>query len=198
MRFVTFNNSSLPALMYKIPLFPSTFQIIDPFAKDLYYSHAQEIEGDLKKCSDQFKMFERQDLKYQEDLKHLKQKLKKVEEKILKVIFLLSSNMSTLQLSPQSLHPIGSLEPSYNACHMWRPWQCVGTLRAHCAQNIMQNLIGVIVYWEDIELSNSGARYEHHKKPTLEAHCIQWAGQSCSFGWLNSPEYSTNHFTNII
>lgn len=50
---------------------------------------AQEIEGDLKKCSDQFKMFERQDLKYQEDLKHLKQKLKKVEEKILKVIFLL-------------------------------------------------------------------------------------------------------------
>lgn len=112
MRFVTFNNSSLPALMCKIPLFPSTFQIIDPSAKDLYYSHAQEIEGDLKKCSDQFKMFERQDLKYQEDLKHLKQKLKKVEEKILKVIFLLSSNMSTLQLSPQSLHPVGSLEPS--------------------------------------------------------------------------------------
>lgn len=47
----------------------------------------QGIEGELKSCSDQFKAFERQDLKYQEDLKHLKQKLKKVEEKIAKVIF---------------------------------------------------------------------------------------------------------------
>lgn len=106
------DNSSLSALMYKFPLFSSTFQIIDHLAKDLFYSHAQEIEGDLKKCSDQFKMFERQDLKYQEDLKHLKQKLKKVEEKILKVIFLLSSNMSTLQSSPRRLHPVGSLDPS--------------------------------------------------------------------------------------
>ncbi|KAG0607985.1 hypothetical protein M758_8G069200 [Ceratodon purpureus] len=42
------------------------------------------IEGELKTCSDQFKAFERQDLKYQEDLKHLKQKLKKLEEKIAK------------------------------------------------------------------------------------------------------------------
>lgn len=155
MRFVTFNNSSLPALMYKIPLFPSTFKIIDQFAKDLYYSHAQEIEGDLKKCSDQFKMFERQDLKYQEDLKHLKQKLKKVEEKILKVIFLLSSNMSTLQSSPQRLHPVGSPESSkaklvIQSCRMWWPWQCVGTLRAHYAQKFMQNLIGLIAHWEEL------------------------------------------------
>lgn len=42
------------------------------------------IEGELKSCADQFKAFERQDLKYQEDLKHLKQKLKKLEEKIAK------------------------------------------------------------------------------------------------------------------
>lgn len=46
----------------------------------------QGIEGELKSCSDQFKAFERQDLKYQEDLKHVKQKLKKLEEKIAKVI----------------------------------------------------------------------------------------------------------------
>jgi structural maintenance of chromosome 4 len=48
----------------------------------------QGIEGELKSCADQFKAFERQDLKYQEDLKHLKQKLKKLEEKIAKVIAL--------------------------------------------------------------------------------------------------------------
>ncbi|KAG0558584.1 hypothetical protein KC19_10G039500 [Ceratodon purpureus] len=42
------------------------------------------IEGELKSCSDQFKSFERQDLKYQEDLKHLNQKLKKLEDKIAK------------------------------------------------------------------------------------------------------------------
>ena len=52
----------------------------------LWYAERQGIEGELKTCSDQFKAFERQDLKYQEDLKHLKQKLKKLEEKIAKVI----------------------------------------------------------------------------------------------------------------
>ncbi|MQL91115.1 hypothetical protein Taro_023721 [Colocasia esculenta] len=43
-----------------------------------------ELDNDLRNCKDQFKEFERQDVKYREDLKHLKQKIKKVEEKLQK------------------------------------------------------------------------------------------------------------------
>lgn len=39
----------------------------------------------MKSCKDQFKEFERKDVKYREDLKHLKQKIKKLEEKAEKV-----------------------------------------------------------------------------------------------------------------
>lgn len=39
----------------------------------------------MKACKDQFKEFERKDVKYREDLKHLKQKLKKQEDKAQKV-----------------------------------------------------------------------------------------------------------------
>jgi structural maintenance of chromosome 4 len=40
----------------------------------------------MKSCKDQFKEFERKDVKYREDLKHLKQKIKKLEDKVQKVI----------------------------------------------------------------------------------------------------------------
>lgn len=53
----------------------------------------QAIEGELKSSLDQFQGYERQDLKYQEDVKHLKQKLKKLEEKIAKVIVLPTSTL---------------------------------------------------------------------------------------------------------
>ncbi len=53
----------------------------------------QAIEGELKSSLDQFQGYERQDLKYQEDVKHLKQKLKKLEEKIAKVITLPTSTL---------------------------------------------------------------------------------------------------------
>ncbi|KAH9321111.1 hypothetical protein KI387_015750, partial [Taxus chinensis] len=43
-----------------------------------------ELETKLKACKDEFKDFERQDVKYREDLKHIKLKLKKLEEKIAK------------------------------------------------------------------------------------------------------------------
>ncbi|CAK9223237.1 unnamed protein product [Sphagnum troendelagicum] len=46
--------------------------------------HHEAIEGELKSSLDQFQGYERQDLKYQEDVKHLKQRLKKLEEKIAK------------------------------------------------------------------------------------------------------------------
>jgi structural maintenance of chromosome 4 len=40
----------------------------------------------MKSCKDKFKEFEREDVKYREDLKHLKQKIKKLEDKVQKVI----------------------------------------------------------------------------------------------------------------
>jgi hypothetical protein len=46
----------------------------------------QVIEGELKSSLDQFQGYECKDLKSQKDVKHLKQKLKKVEENIAKVI----------------------------------------------------------------------------------------------------------------
>jgi hypothetical protein len=46
----------------------------------------QVIEGELKSSLDQFQGYECEDLKSQKDVKHLKQKLKKVEEIIAKVI----------------------------------------------------------------------------------------------------------------
>jgi hypothetical protein len=46
----------------------------------------QVIEGELKNSLDQFQGYECEYLKSQEDVKHLKQKLKKVEENIAKVI----------------------------------------------------------------------------------------------------------------
>lgn len=45
----------------------------------------QELDKDLKSCKDQFKDFERQDLKHREDLKFMKQKIKKLEDKLEKV-----------------------------------------------------------------------------------------------------------------
>jgi hypothetical protein len=49
----------------------------------------QLIETELKISLNQFQGYECEDLKSQEDVKHLKQKLKKVEENIAKVIFFL-------------------------------------------------------------------------------------------------------------
>ena len=56
----------------------------------------QELEENLKKSAEEFKEFERQDLKYREDLKHIKQKLKKLDEKMEKVNITLLANFSAL------------------------------------------------------------------------------------------------------
>lgn len=45
----------------------------------------QELDNTLRVCKDDFKEFERQDVKYREDLKHKKQKIKKLDEKLEKV-----------------------------------------------------------------------------------------------------------------
>ena len=54
----------------------------------------QELEENLKKSAEEFKEFERQDLKYREDLKHTKQKLKKLDEKMEKVNITLLVNLT--------------------------------------------------------------------------------------------------------
>lgn len=39
----------------------------------------------MRKCKEEFKEFERQDVKYREDYKHMNQKIKKLEDKVEKV-----------------------------------------------------------------------------------------------------------------
>ncbi|KAL3378731.1 hypothetical protein AABB24_004580 [Solanum stoloniferum] len=56
--------------------------------KDLESKHSkflkrqEELDSSLRRCKDEFKEFERQDVKYREDLNHLKQKIKKLTDKI--------------------------------------------------------------------------------------------------------------------
>lgn len=47
-----------------------------------YMKRQEELDNDLKRCKDEFKEFERQDVKHREDLKHVKTKIKKTEEKL--------------------------------------------------------------------------------------------------------------------
>ncbi|XP_077210100.1 structural maintenance of chromosome 3 [Tasmannia lanceolata] len=47
-----------------------------------YLKRQEELDNDLRTCKDEFKEFERQDVKYREDFKHMKQKIKKLDEKI--------------------------------------------------------------------------------------------------------------------
>ncbi|KAK1305515.1 Structural maintenance of chromosomes protein 4 [Acorus calamus] len=47
-----------------------------------YLKRQEELDNDLRTCKDEFKEFERQDLKYREDLKHMKQKIKKLDNKL--------------------------------------------------------------------------------------------------------------------
>ncbi|KZV54600.1 structural maintenance of chromosomes protein 4 [Dorcoceras hygrometricum] len=47
-----------------------------------YMKKQEELDRGLRHCKDEFKEFERQDLKYREDFKHLKQKIKKIDDKL--------------------------------------------------------------------------------------------------------------------
>ncbi|XP_074317799.1 structural maintenance of chromosomes protein 4 [Silene latifolia] len=46
-----------------------------------YLKRHEDLDNELRKCKEQFKEFERQDVKHREDLKHIKQKIKKIEDK---------------------------------------------------------------------------------------------------------------------
>ncbi|KAM7508004.1 hypothetical protein LguiA_018457 [Lonicera macranthoides] len=47
-----------------------------------YMKKQEELDSGLRCCKDEFKEFERQDVKYREDLKHVKQKIKKLDDKL--------------------------------------------------------------------------------------------------------------------
>ncbi|KAK3188084.1 hypothetical protein Dsin_027645 [Dipteronia sinensis] len=47
-----------------------------------YMKRQEELDNDLRVCKEEFKEFQRQDVKYREDLKHTKQKIKKLEDKL--------------------------------------------------------------------------------------------------------------------
>ncbi|XP_022883355.1 structural maintenance of chromosomes protein 4-like [Olea europaea var. sylvestris] len=47
-----------------------------------YMKKQEELDSGLRHCKDEFKEFERQDLKHREDFKHLKQKIKKLDDKL--------------------------------------------------------------------------------------------------------------------
>ncbi|XP_034707420.1 structural maintenance of chromosomes protein 4 [Vitis riparia] len=47
-----------------------------------YMKRQEELDDGLRTCKDEFKEFERQDLKYREDVKHMERKIKKLEDKI--------------------------------------------------------------------------------------------------------------------
>lgn len=50
-----------------------------------FCTHHQELDNDLRRSKENFKDFERLDVKYREDLKHIKQKIKKLDDKLEKV-----------------------------------------------------------------------------------------------------------------
>ncbi|KAL2586208.1 hypothetical protein AAZV13_13G041200 [Glycine max] len=47
-----------------------------------YMKRQEELDNDMRKCKEEFKEFERQDVKYREDFKHVNQKIKKLEDKV--------------------------------------------------------------------------------------------------------------------
>ncbi|KAF7802987.1 structural maintenance of chromosomes protein 4 [Senna tora] len=47
-----------------------------------YIKRQEELDNDMRKCKEEFKEFERQDVKFREDFKHMNQKIKKLEDKV--------------------------------------------------------------------------------------------------------------------
>lgn len=61
----------------------------------------------MRKCKEAFKEFERQDVKHQEDLKHMNQKIKKLEDKVEKVTRRHDlSHLNVLRIIQAMSHPM--------------------------------------------------------------------------------------------
>lgn len=65
--------------------------------KDMSADHGS-VAKELERANEEFKEFERKDIKYREDLKHIKAKLKKLQDKLTKD----SAKMQVGLLLPQS------------------------------------------------------------------------------------------------
>ncbi|XP_027358682.1 structural maintenance of chromosomes protein 4 isoform X2 [Abrus precatorius] len=70
-----------------------------------YMKRQEELDNDMRKCKEEFKEFERHDVKYREDFKHLNQKIKKLEDKVekdsLKIEALLKEGEESTDLIPK-------------------------------------------------------------------------------------------------
>nr|XP_029121753.1 structural maintenance of chromosomes protein 4 isoform X2 [Elaeis guineensis] len=79
-----------------------------------YMKRQEELDTDMRTCKEHFKEFERQDVKYREDLKHLKQKIKKIENKLekdtSKIDELLKENEKSSNLIPKLEQEIPKLQ----------------------------------------------------------------------------------------
>ncbi|XP_030513204.1 structural maintenance of chromosomes protein 4 [Rhodamnia argentea] len=68
-----------------------------------YLNRQEELDNNLRVCKDEFKEFENQDIKYREDLKHKKQKIKKVEEKLAKDMLKIEGLKKTCEDSAKTI-----------------------------------------------------------------------------------------------
>ena len=68
--------------------------------KDMSADHGG-VAKELERANEEFKEFERKDIKYREDLKHVKAKLKKLQEKLAK-------DSAKMQVEPVLLQPLCS------------------------------------------------------------------------------------------
>ncbi|GJW94357.1 hypothetical protein Tco_0174029 [Tanacetum coccineum] len=79
----------------------------------------EELDSTLKRCKDEFKEFERQNVKHREDLKHVKQKIQKMEEKTEKDTTKITENSA--DLIPKLEEDIPKLEKnSWTRIKFWK------------------------------------------------------------------------------
>lgn len=85
-RFVVlFSNFVKRFMFFLFDLISKWYYVMWPLLTHILYSCIQELDNDLRRSKEKFKDFERQDIKYREDLKHIKQKIKKLDDKLEKV-----------------------------------------------------------------------------------------------------------------
>ncbi|KAG8044397.1 hypothetical protein GUJ93_ZPchr0054g2852 [Zizania palustris] len=89
--------------------------------ESVYNKHAkrqEDLENNMKTCKDKFKEFERKDVKYREDLKHLKLKIKKLEDKADKDTSKIEQSSKEIEessnLIPQLEEAIPKLQGKFN------------------------------------------------------------------------------------
>ena len=96
--------------------------------KDMSADHGG-VAKELERANEEFKEFERKDIKYREDLKHVKAKLKKLQEKLTKD----SAKMEVGLLLDQ----LKLLVPLLVQCYCQLPWfSCNLIVPVQCSQSL--------------------------------------------------------------